>query len=157
MNVILYNISDPPNKVNKKLGTGKTIEGVVFKENDYLNILTPTIVLNLSDEISDYSHYNYVYIKRFARYYYITNMTAKGGLVEISCKSDPLKSFSKDILKSSQYVVRSQTSQNKYIPDTLLPFTSRHKYYSVEFGDPVTDIHCQCVIMETIGKGGTPV
>jgi hypothetical protein len=21
----------------------------------------------------------------------------------------------------------------------------------------VTDIHCQCVIMETIGKGGTPV
>ena len=153
MDIILYSVSDPPNKVNKSLGHGTSVSGVVFKERDYLNVINPTIRLNLGNEVSDISLYNYVYIARFTRYYYIDNISTDGGLVEIECRVDPLKSFAKDIYASKQYVIRSQTRQNRYLVDPLLPMQSDHKYYTKVFGNPVYDEHCHNVILETIGTG----
>ena len=64
MNVILYNISETPEKINKKLGEGTIIENVRFLHSDTLNVKNPTILLNIS-ELIDIVSYNYCYIPTF--------------------------------------------------------------------------------------------
>lgn len=156
MHVKLYTIYEPPNKVVKTLHNELEIEGVVFKDNNYLDVVTPKILIKLSDEITDYTCYNYFYIPKFTRYYYITDMSTVGGLVEITGKSDPLMSFKSDILGSEQYLSRSEKYRNKYIVDTLLPIHSDCRYVVKPFGEPVSYNECNHVILETIGKGGKP-
>lgn len=165
MNVTLYNVSDPPNKINKSLGTGQIIENVRFFENDTLNVITPTIIFNLTKtesgqvvpaDIDDYSKYNYLYIPKYARYYFIKEMTTENGLVKIRCKSDALYSFRKNIYGTEQYLTRSEKYRNRYIVDNLLPIHSQNSYDIHPFGEDVFIRNCQSVILETIGKGGTP-
>lgn len=155
MNIRLYNISDNPNKVKKSASkTGGTlIEEVRFKDADTLNVLTPTLLLNINTDLSECIKFNYVYIPKTTRFYYITNISAVGGLIAIDCKVDALMSWSSDILNSTQYIIRSETVQNEYIVDNLLPIDSRHKYYGEIVGDDVYDVHCHNVILETIGRG----
>lgn len=155
MNIRLYNISDNPDKVKKSASkTGGTlIEDVRFLDDDSLNVLTPTLLLNIDADLSECIKFNYVYIPKTTRFYYITNIYTKGGLVAIDCKVDALMSWSSDILKSTQYIIRSETVQNEYIVDNLLPIDSRHKYYGEIVGDEVYDVHCHNVILETIGRG----
>ena len=71
MDIILYNTSSPPNRVSKVLGTGRTIEDVRFTEKNSLNVINPTIILNLGNELSDISKYNYLKIPKFTRYYWM--------------------------------------------------------------------------------------
>lgn len=158
MDIILYNITDPPNKVNKTLSGQHVVENVRFKEENALNVINPTILLNLSEEISDVTKYNYLYIGKFARYYYITNISTRGGLAEIETKVDPLKSFQNDILNSSQVVTRCESKKyrNKYLQDDVVPFDVRDQYDYKKFQNKVFDTNCVHVILETIGKGGTP-
>lgn len=155
MNIRLYNISDNPNKVKKSASKsgGTLIEEVRFKDADSLNVLTPTLLLNINTDLSECIKFNYVYIPKTTRFYYITNISAVGGLIEIDCKVDALMSWSSDILNSTQYIIRSETVQNEYIVDNLLPIDSRHKYYGEIVGDEVYDVHCHNVILETIGRG----
>lgn len=156
MDVLLYNTSDPKNKIDKRLGNSTTIENVRFVEKDVLNVINPSILLKLSDEISDISHYNYLKIPKFDRYYYITNISAEGGLIKIDTKVDPLKSFASEIKASQQYVTRSSSKMNRYLVDNMLPIHSDHKYIIKNFGVDVYKPDCHYVILETIGKGGTP-
>ena len=163
MNVNLYSVSDPPNKIKKTLGNSLEITNVRFVDDDALNVTNPTIIIDIStlenveNDVSFLATYNYAKIPKFSRYYYITNMSTEGARVVISCEVDPLMSFASDILASSQYITRSETQQNRYIVDPLLPIESRHKYYCKEFTDSVYDSHCHNVILETIGKGGAVV
>ena len=158
MNVKLYNISDNPNKVKKSADKdgGTLIENVRFKDEDALNVLNPTLVLKLSDEISDCFKYNYLYIPKAARFYYITNISTRGGLVFIETKVDVLMSFADDILSSNQYVSRTESESyaNGLIVDNLLPIHSDHLFYIKPFGDSVYDETCNYCILETAGKGG---
>lgn len=154
MNVELYNVSDPPNKVKKTLKGKKTIENVIFKDDNSLDILNPTIVIRLTTEITDYTKYNYCRIGKFARYYYISSISTKGGLVELRCKVDPLMSFSGDIIGSLQYVSRSENLENRYLVDSLLPISSKHLFTIQPFGLKAYDENCINVILETAGKGG---
>lgn len=157
MNIRLYNISDNPNVVNKSVSkTGGTlVENVRFKDNDSLNVINPTVILNMGTEISDCIKYNYMYIPKTTRFYYITNISTEGGLILIETKTDPLMSFSDDINSSKQYILRQENKyKNPYLMDTLLPITSEHNYLMTPFGDNVDDRSCGRVILETAGKGG---
>ena len=156
MNIRLYNISDNPNKVQKsaKKDGGTLVENVRFKDNDSLNVLTPTLVLNINNEISQCVKYNYCYIPKLARFYYITNISTRGGLIFIETKVDVLMSFASDILSSSQYVSRSESDCNGKIVDNLLPIHSDHLFEIEPFGDAVYDENCAYCILETAGKGG---
>lgn len=156
MNIILYRISDPPNVVNKVLHDKNEIEDVRFTEERYLDVVNPTVQLHSVsyDSITDYSKYNYMYIPKFARYYYIDEITTVNAIVEIKCRCDVLRSFKSDIIGSKQYISRSQTSNNKYMVDHLLPMQSKHHFKIHTFGDPVFDEGCYHVILETTGKGG---
>ncbi len=155
MDVTLYKNSAPPNKINKKssLSHAHTFTNVYFTENGSLDILHPTILIKYTNDIGDMSVYNYMYVGKFNRYYYIESVSTEGGLVRISGRCDVLMSHKSDILDSTQYIIRSESIQNKYIVDSLLPISSQKKYFVRQYGEPVYDENCDCVILETIGKG----
>lgn len=158
MHVSLYKNQSPPNKVNKKITGEKEFTGVIFTERDTLDILNPTIVVKMSNEASDVSKYNYMFINKFNRYYYIDSISAEGGLWRIVGRVDPLMSHKKDILESKQYVIRQETNNNSpYLDDNMLPISSQHNYVGKEFGRNVADITCGRIILATTGKGGTPI
>lgn len=157
MNVILYKTSAPPNKVKKSLSSKKELEGVIFYDSDSLNLVSPKIRLEYAEDASDLALYNYCYIPKLGRYYFITNMQAEGGLVVVTCQCDVLMSFQSDILKSTQYVLRSETLRSPYLVDNQIPIRSDKYYHQDVFGIDVFNKNCPYVILETTGKGGTVV
>lgn len=158
MNVILYNISAPPEKIGKISSgtTGTTVEGVIFADDDYLDIINPKIKLNMNTEISQNLKYNYLKIPKLGRYYFIKRVSTEGGLMVYDCEVDPLESFKEDILGSTQYIIRSEKYNNRMIVDSLLPLHSDHNILINNFGDDVYIKSCDHVILETIGSGGNP-
>ena len=160
MNIILYKNSAPPNKVDKesKLSNQNIVENVRFFNEDSLDILNPTLLLNLSNDVSDIAQYNYVKIPKFDRYYYIVSASMVNGLFKIECKVDSLMSHKDDILSSTQYILRQESKNNSpYLDDNMLPLRSDHNYLFQPFGSNVDDRSCGRVILATTGKGGTIV
>lgn len=157
MNIRLYNISAPPEKVVKiTSSTAYTVvEDVIFFDNDSIDILNPVIKLKLETELSENMKYNYCYIPKLGRYYYIDKIKAQGGLMIFELSVDALQSFHSNILNSTQYVIRSEKWQNRKIVDSLLPLHSDHNILIDTIGDDVFIRDCDHVILETIGKGGT--
>lgn len=164
MNVKFYHTSSPTNKVVKQL-SADTAESVYtevrFTEDETMSILHPVIVLNGISNIQDITKYNYFYIPKFTRYYYISDIKTRGSLVYVSGDCDVLMSWRDDIKASNQYISRQENAPelynlSKYYVDNMLPISSK-KVYAVEpFGSAVDDRQCYHVILETVGKGGTP-
>lgn len=165
MNVRFYNISDPPNKINKnapKTG-GFLVDNVRFTEAGALDVRHVEILVQFYETVSGeevpftdiikYHEFNYFYVPKNQRYYYITEISTEGALVRIKGISDPLKSFADDILGSTQYVSRSQSKANHKIVDNLLPIHSEHLFLIDPFGAEVYDQSCIYAILETAGKG----
>lgn len=167
MNVKFYYNEYPPNKVDK--GTDKdspilTIENVRFKDEANLSIQNPTLILapngtELSSwgDIVESARFNYFYIPKFCRFYFITDIFTNNGLIEITGKCDVLNSFKDDILASSQYITRSQSRRSAYLSDSMLPIRSDHRYIMKPFGKHVDDKTCSKVLMITTGKGGNTI
>ena len=65
--------------------------------------------------------YNYCYVSRFSRYYYITDITSEKDYWYISCTCDVLASFRSQILSGSHYVLRSASQYDEYIVDPVYP------------------------------------
>lgn len=159
MDIFLYNTSSPANVVNKKnikRSNGRRVNKVTFKDNNSMNVENPTLVLELSDDASELSCYNYVEIPAFSRYYFIDSISTKGALCEINCTSDPLTSFKNDILNSTQIIARcsNENIANKYLTDNEMPIEVRNDLHVKNFGGDVADTNCIHVILETAGKGG---
>ena len=157
MNVKFYNISAPPEKVKKITSetSSTTVENVIFFEDGSLDILKPKIKLTINSEISQNLQYNYCYIPKTGRYYYITGIHTEGGQVIFDLTVDVLQSWNSDILSSTQYIIRSEKFNNRMIVDTMLPMHSDHNLLITPFGNDVFVKNCDHVILETIGKGGT--
>lgn len=154
MNVNLYTCGDSPVKINKTLSNETVVEAVRFIEKDNFDLVNPSLLLNLGDDIKDITKYNYVRIPQFGRYYFINRWAAEGGLIRLDCHCDVLYSFRSSINNSTQYIARSQDKINRYMVDNLLPITSQNTYDVIKFGEPVDDRNCINVILETVGKGG---
>ena len=162
MTLKLYHTSDPKNKVKKKLEGEHTYNNVIFHREDCLDILRPEIQLNGVTEITDLTKYNYFYLAKFTRYYFISDIIGRGSSVVIKGEVDPLMSWKSNILSSKQYISRQEHapdlySLSKYYVDDLLPISSQKEYAVKQFGNAVDDRGCYHVILETVGKGDTPV
>jgi len=160
MNIELYKNSAPPNKVNKSgnLSNKTVIEAVRFIEKNSLDILNPSVLIQLTDEVKDASKYNYLYIPKFLRYYFIDSISTEGGLIRIDGRCDVLMSHKSDILKSKQYILRQEKNNNSpYLDDNMLPISSKHNYKGEVFGRKVADVTCGRVILATTGNGGTVI
>lgn len=64
---------------------------------------------------------NYLHIPAFGRYYWIEDMTYDMGEWTISCRCDVLASYKSLIGASSQYVLRSASSYDQQLIDSLYP------------------------------------
>lgn len=166
MQVILYKNSAPPNKVNKSANlSGSTdYHNCIFTQKNALDILHPSVLLDMNIDIGDVRKYNYMYIPKFSRYYFIDSISAEGGLIRIDGRCDVLMSHKTDILKSKQYILRQEKNNNSpYLDDNMLPISSKHNYKGEILKDSngnerkVADVTCGRVILATTGNGGTVI
>lgn len=63
----------------------------------------------------------------FDRNYWITNQVLKDGINYISCTVDAFSSWKNSIIGSTQYVTRSETHGNPYLPDNEYPIPSKQE------------------------------
>ena len=157
MNVKFYHTGSPKNKVSKKLSGEHEYVGVIFHEPDALDVLNPTIIINGITDVADISKYNYFYIPKFTRYYYISDIKYDGSRAIVTGEVDVLMSWKSDIRSSKQYISRQQHapelySLSRYYVDNMLPISSKKDYAIKQFGNAVDDRNCNCVILETVGK-----
>lgn len=112
-NIILY-------KFNKKVNSTKVPDNSTPSISLTCNIKTSSSIINPRVELKEEPvDYNYCYIQKFNRYYFINNISYNIGLWVLDLKVDVLASFKTNILASSQYVLRSASQFNTNITDNL--------------------------------------
>ena len=116
MQVILYNCSEPPNKVNKTLGSAvlniadaKTLEGSISRDTPVIRIKRNTTAYTA----------NYAYIPAFASYYFIEDFgEEQGGIMLLYLRVDVLKTDAVGINNSTGHIIRSSVG-NSEVPDPM--------------------------------------
>lgn len=81
--------------------------------------------------------YNYCYIPKWSRYYFVNNIKINTGSVyEVSLSVDVLASFKNDILAGTAYVRRSKSHGSLYVPDTSWSHDSNYSTFteSIDIG-----------------------
>lgn len=122
--------SDPKNKITKTISNTSNY-GCIVKDESGINIMSPVVSIRTSDSIVDK---NYAYIPDFNRYYYISNVeVAPNGIWTLTLKEDVLMSWRTHINNSEGLLARSYNYQNLYMPDSMLPVTSRTQTWSRVF------------------------
>lgn len=115
-------------KNSTKRPTGGTTINVDIKEPS--TVLTPRLLISRSTSPIDY---NYCYIPRFNRYYYITDWTLDHNMWIASLSVDVLASYKTDIINSGQYVLRCSTSNDSNIVDHMYPITDEISFGKYDF------------------------
>lgn len=155
---LLWNGSDA-RVVNKDVKDVK--KGIECMLMDDTSILAPSIILNDFDLVADWRDVNYVFIKNFGRYYYVTNMTfLTDGFCKLDLDVDVLMTY-KDLIKgSTQLVTRSEKSRNRYIVDNQMPIHSDNAYTIKQSGVDIITPNVpsnaktsSSLIMATVGRG----
>ena len=131
MKCVLYRTSSPPNKVSKSLKNAKEYDPIRLV--DETSILNPTIEISF-DDVETVATYNYMYIPKFKRYYFIKEPRWINQICYIDCICDVLMSYKTDIKNSTQLIERQQSLCNKYIRDTQAPILSTKSYIYKSFG-----------------------
>lgn len=110
MTVTLANTSNEYYEVNKKYTQVAELQNV--------SVVYPCDVLRPTFKIKGgYVDANAV-TGVFGRNYWITGQTLNDGINYISCAVDAFSSWKDSIIGSSQFVTRSETHGNPYIPDS---------------------------------------
>lgn len=115
MNIYFYNNNSENNVLNKSLSNEYLLTGFLRDSSDIRN---PTIKVNTNDNIIGY---NYCYIPKFNRYYFITDITiVRTGIYDITLKCDVLMSFRNEILESYAIINSTTTDKtNKYLSSDI--------------------------------------
>lgn len=108
--------------------SGGTTYNIILKEDT--SVLYPQIALETS---GDPRNLNYVHINEFDRYYFIKDWISSHNRWVAVCSVDVLASWRTSIRSSSEYVVRSGSAFNTYIPDGMYPGTEKKTYNSHTF------------------------
>lgn len=102
MDITLYYTTSEPNRLEKKLSSGNTLNGNLRNES---NILNPNIVISFDGNITDY---NYAYISQFERYYFISDIVSiRNNIWELRLKVDVLMSFASGIKHSTGVIEKA--------------------------------------------------
>lgn len=118
--------------VNPNSDTYKTVE--VYNTT---SLLAPQVVLDFDSAILS-SGYNYAYIEKYDRYYYITDMAADSGKkIILTLAVDVLNTYKSQILASPVNVVRWEGASRSQIYDSQYPLSTSAKWYVQLDGDDV--------------------
>lgn len=149
INIDLYKFNGDSRKVDKSLTLVHQFHSAEIV-ND-LDLIDPTIILDLNGYID--LGFNYLFITELGRYYFVKKITLlDNGFVQISCHVDVLKTYSADILRSEQYVVRQQHKCGYQLPDNLYNIKSNRNLTIKNFGDEII-VPNSFFILTTYGKG----
>ena len=106
MDIVLYKNSSPNNYLEKSLTDAVTLKGAFRADSSIVDPVLDVVIDNPS-------HYNYLYIPEFSRFYYINNIdTVKNHLWKIICHVDVLNTYRAQIL-SHQAIINKQASDTK--------------------------------------------
>ena len=135
LSVEFYDFGKPKNDVVQPTGLTPTLQAdVLLKEP--CDVLYPKLLLNTS---SNPVSSNYCYISAFGRYYFIKTWVSDHNLWEAECVVDVLASWKTEILGTTQYVIRSSSHTNEYIPDMMVPMTKETISKTSVINSGVTD------------------
>lgn len=102
------------NSIDKKIDSESLFEGCKLLEST--NIINPTVILGGFSDIENVSHFNYCFIPKFKRYYFISDIkNLTGGRVQIDMHVDVLKSYKNSILASEQLVTAENDKGKMYL------------------------------------------
>lgn len=150
MNVKIYRNKSANNVVSKNITELYLLESVRYN-GDNSTVQNPIFIFGGVDDIGVVSEWNYMYVPKFKRYYYITDIKLlHGNQVELTCKVDVLMSYKKDIKNSSQLIARQQNVKNLYITDSQLPIHSDRSVIYNNFGSVISG---ETNILITAGGG----
>lgn len=128
-----------------------------------INFLSPTDMLNPNIELildSEPYAYNYAFIWRTQRYYFVSNWTWDAGRWIASLSVDPLASWRTEIGQQNLYITRSSNTYDGTIYDTTYPTTatttitssiSANPWYAMNTDDIMNN---GCIVMGIVGGGG---
>lgn len=129
MTITFYNqLND--NRVLTKI-LGEPIHTAVCTPFGECSLHSPTITIR---QFTDYANVNYCYIDDYNRYYYITDIIAKsGGILEVHCKVDVLKTFDTVIRQCGAVCIANEKIGSTYVIDPNLPLDVRKTIVAKEF------------------------
>lgn len=134
--ITVYRYKDDRRKIIKDITNMEqaTVQGDFTGE---ISITHPVIDFDLTDgDINLGYEFNYLYIDKFDRYYFIDDMViVRDGLVRCYCSVDVLMSFQTSILQLSGLIERTSNVNfiNTKMVDTMLPVESgsNKKVYTI--------------------------
>lgn len=108
-----------------------TMEGALRQKS--VSVVDPVIEVAYNEDIFSC---NYVYIKEFKRYYYISEFSnVVNGIVALSLHVDVLYSFKDQFLQNSGYVDTSLNYANFYLNDPNTPIQQNSDLFTVKTFD----------------------
>ena len=127
MNVEFFNFSKKRNSTKQPVsGSGTTYTNVRLKEDT--SIFSPVIRIAVASipvpSVAPVNTFTYCHIPKFNRYYFVEDWIYTPGIWEGHLTIDVLASHKSEIGASSEYVVRSASTKDGSIIDTLYPATS---------------------------------
>lgn len=126
-NIIFYVNKSKNNVVNKNIVNPITLVGTLKNQSSIFN---PTIIIKNNENILT-QNYNYIFIEKFNRFYYITDITVLLPNIEITTKCDVLESFKADFLNSQQIIGRQETQFNLYLEDDKIQ-AQKNKFLTIK-------------------------
>lgn len=146
MEIKLYKTKDDERVINKTLTDELVLDA---KIKDKRSILDMVLILFSSSDIFDY---NYCYIEKFHRYYFMSDVqVTPTNLFEIRLSVDPLKTYENCILNSECDLVTSQY-YNKYYSDYQdANFPNQENYESDSYKSDKTLVDEDTKVLITIG------
>ena len=112
MTIELYNISDPPNKIQKSIGSPVLTLTGTLKEN--CSVMDPVIKIENNGVVGC----NYAFIQEFNRWYHITDaVSIRNDIWEIHMHEDVLYTYASGILSSPCVIAKSTNKFNLYLND----------------------------------------
>ena len=138
----LYNTNSETNRINKVL-TDETEFDVRLKDKS--SVVNPVLVL----KSETYINFNYAYIHKFQRYYFVDDISVYPNKMYIlTLRCDVLTSFKDDILKSYARIVE-QTNSNAYYDSNLK--SEVRKEVDTYMSNVSFDLTADSLVLVTIG------
>lgn len=146
--VKLYTISDDKEHIEKSLGTALELNCTIKEQT---SVQDPVIRINSSSNLSGY---NYAYIERYGRYYYIRDIkVVPNNFWEITMHSDVLMSRKAQIRALKGTITRSENIYNGYLNDSQYKALAYRKIVTKQFP---TAVNQDTFILMTVGANPTP-
>lgn len=125
--VNLFEFQKRHNSTRRPQGAMLPLTGVLREGS---SLITPTIAFEFAGDASPMSnsynlHFNYAYVAKFARYYWITDWSYEGGLWHAAMKVDVLATFRPQILAADAFVAYDETPNTDLVDSRISMVTSK--------------------------------